>query len=188
MENKYQKTINSYIEDRDKIVKDLVNNVLNIILFIILYFVITTIWLKNTMLIFSIVKGINILINIYKIYKINSTIRNIQYKKDNDSFNEFVFNYFKEAYKKTYQQNYDSYYSTNNVSSINAELENAMKLFKITNRTSINEIKNIYRQLAIKWHPDKWVNDTKENQEIANRNFKKMQSAYEVIKKYKNIK
>jgi len=48
-------------------------------------------------------------------------------------------------------------------------------------------IKKKYRKLAMKWHPDKFATDTKENQEIAKRNFQKVSGAYNKVKKYKNI-
>jgi len=48
-------------------------------------------------------------------------------------------------------------------------------------------IKKRYRELSMKWHPDKYQNDTLENQGIATRNFTKLNSAYETIKKHKNI-
>ena len=49
-------------------------------------------------------------------------------------------------------------------------------------------IKKKYRQLAMKWHPDKFATDTSENQEIAKKNFQKVNNAYNKIKEYKNIK
>jgi len=48
-------------------------------------------------------------------------------------------------------------------------------------------IKKKYRKLAMKWHPDRFANDTFENQEIAKRNFQKVNNAYQKIKEYKNI-
>jgi len=48
-------------------------------------------------------------------------------------------------------------------------------------------IKKRYRELSKKWHPDKFVNDTIENQDKAKRNFQKLNTAYTNIKNYKNI-
>jgi DnaJ-class molecular chaperone len=39
----------------------------------------------------------------------------------------------------------------------------------------------------LQYHPDKYVNESSK-QEIATRNFQKLNAAYEVIKKYKNFK
>lgn len=47
----------------------------------------------------------------------------------------------------------------------------------ITLHASINDIKKAYRKLALKWHPDK----NPENQEQANRMFKEISEAYEVL-------
>ena len=49
-------------------------------------------------------------------------------------------------------------------------------------------IKRKYRGLSKIWNPDKFINDSIENQEIANRNFQRLNNAYNIIKKYKNIK
>ncbi|XP_050440328.1 dnaJ homolog subfamily B member 6 isoform X2 [Adelges cooleyi] len=47
----------------------------------------------------------------------------------------------------------------------------------VTQNASINDIKKAYRKLALKWHPDK----NPENQEQANRMFKTISEAYEVL-------
>lgn len=67
------------------------------------------------------------------------------------------------------------------------KLENAYKLLKISQSDTVEKIKKVYKELAIRWHPDKWTTSTPENQKIAERNFKKLQEAYELIKKDKNI-
>jgi len=68
------------------------------------------------------------------------------------------------------------------------ELTNSAQILGINIRTdSPDDIKKQYRKLAMKWHPDRFSNDTKENQEIAKRNFQKLSNAYEIIKKYKNF-
>uniref|UniRef100_A0A2S2PZV2 DnaJ subfamily B member 6-A n=1 Tax=Sipha flava TaxID=143950 RepID=A0A2S2PZV2_9HEMI len=47
----------------------------------------------------------------------------------------------------------------------------------VPSNASINDIKKSYRKLALKWHPDK----NPENQEQANRMFKEISEAYEVL-------
>ena len=59
---------------------------------------------------------------------------------------------------------------------------------KLNKNDSEITIKKKYRELSLKWHPDKWTTNTIENQAIANRNFIKLNNAYELIKKHKNIK
>ena len=69
-----------------------------------------------------------------------------------------------------------------------AEIVKSVKILGV-NLSEDNEdtIKKKYRKLAMKWHPDKFSNDTLENQDKATRNFQKLNKAYETIKKYKNI-
>ena len=64
---------------------------------------------------------------------------------------------------------------------------NWFKLFGLSEISSIQEIKSRYKKLALQYHPDKYVNESSK-QEIATRNFQKLNAAYEVIKKYKNFK
>ncbi len=46
---------------------------------------------------------------------------------------------------------------------------------------SEDEIKSKYKKMAIKWHPDRWVNGTKEDKEIANAKFLEMKQAYDIL-------
>jgi len=50
-------------------------------------------------------------------------------------------------------------------------------ILEVTPNASINDIKKSYRKLALKWHPDK----NPDNQEQANRMFKEISEAYEVL-------
>nr|WOX63130.1 dnaJ-like protein subfamily B member 6 [Myzus persicae] len=50
-------------------------------------------------------------------------------------------------------------------------------ILEVTPNASINDIKKSYRKLALKWHPDK----NPEDQEQANRMFKEISEAYEVL-------
>ncbi len=94
----------------------------------------------------------------------------------NDLLNEMLNEHFNQS-----RQRY-------RVQHINKDkLNNAYKLFRLTEKDSIQTIKKTYRKLAIKWHPDKWISSTEKNKSTAIRNFKKLQSAYDLIKKDKNI-
>lgn len=120
------------------------------------------------------------------------------YKKSNysrDNFSEFnmddIEGLFEEYYKQIFngRSNYRSNY--NNHSYVNknttSDLDNAYKLMKLEKTVDETTIKKKYRELSMIWHPDKWSTNTKENQEIAGRNFIKLNNAYELIKKHKNI-
>lgn len=93
--------------------------------------------------------------------------------------------------QREYQEWFNNKNTNNRRTSTNKQsdkISNAFKLMNLTEENTIQEIKSRYRILAIKWHPDKWSTDSKENQEIANRNFQKLINAYDLIKGYKNIK
>ena len=49
-------------------------------------------------------------------------------------------------------------------------------------------IKKKYRELSKIHHPDKYINESMEKQEIAKRNFQKLNSAYNILLEYKNKK
>lgn len=74
---------------------------------------------------------------------------------------------------------------TNNINT--DSIDNAFKLFDVNKEDNEQDIKKRYRELSKQWHPDKFVNDISDNQEIANRNFQKVVNAYEIIKKYKGM-
>ena len=77
------------------------------------------------------------------------------------------------------QQQYNPYKSN--------EYENALKLFKLNDNSTEAEFKKKFRELSKIWHPDMFANSSKENQDSANRNFQKLNNAYQVIKKNKGF-
>ena len=119
-----------------------------------------------------------------------SSIREIQklenpkYQKPNfgfsDDMNKILEDLLKERFKEYYQKQQNQ--QTNSF-----KLRNAYSLLKLKPESSIQEIKTRYRELAFKWHPDKWINTSVSNQTAAKRNFQKLQAAYELIKKDKGI-
>lgn len=44
-----------------------------------------------------------------------------------------------------------------------------------------NDIKKAYKKSALKWHPDKWNNKTDKEKEIAEKKFKEISEAYEIL-------
>jgi DnaJ like chaperone protein len=62
------------------------------------------------------------------------------------------------------------------------------KVLGIEASASDEEVKKAYRQMAIKFHPDKVVQMGEEYQKGAKEKFQKIQEAYDAIKKKRNIK
>jgi len=118
-------------------------------------------------------------------------------------YEDIMYDYIDELLKNMKSSNGDQYsayssYSRSerqkfnnhnfNQPSKSTALDNAYTLMKLDKKDDESTIKKKYRELSMKWHPDKFATDTKENQAIANRNFIKLNSAYDLIKKSKNIK
>lgn len=51
----------------------------------------------------------------------------------------------------------------------------------VDKKASADEIKSAYRKLALKWHPDRWVNGTDAEKKTAEDNFKEAAEAYSVL-------
>jgi DnaJ-domain-containing protein 1 len=92
-----------------------------------------------------------------------------------------------DEYKKFFEEQYRQQQRQVVVNRGEMSIADAYKLMKLTYSNTPDEIKKKYRQLAMQWHPDRFATESKSKQEIANRNFQKLNSAYSVIKKHKNI-
>jgi len=137
--------------------------------------------------------------NIFNSFKSNSNFENRSKTIDDiykDLYGTGFDEYFKEFLKDINNGGYGGQYRTNYEyeshqhiqPKINNSIDNAYKLMKLDKTDDEKTIKKRYRELSMKWHPDKYQNDTEENQAIANRNFRKLNAAYELIKSSKNIK
>jgi DnaJ-class molecular chaperone len=51
----------------------------------------------------------------------------------------------------------------------------------VTVGASQRDIRSAYRQLAARWHPDKWMTASPHEQESAQRQFADVQTAYDVL-------
>ena len=61
---------------------------------------------------------------------------------------------------------------------------NPYKILNITESATDQEVKKAYRQMVLKYHPDK----SDANDEVANEKFNQISEAYHIIKKRRNIK
>lgn len=104
-------------------------------------------------------------------------------KELDDLLNELLNKMLNEQFKQQYEQQHHQQQHQVNVD----KLSNAYKLLRLNRNDSIEKIKKTYKILTMKWHPDKWSTSTEQNKSTALRNFKKLQSAYDIIKKDKNI-
>ena len=51
----------------------------------------------------------------------------------------------------------------------------------VAKTASADEIKSAYRKLALKWHPDRWVNGSDAEKKAAEEKFKEAAEAYSVL-------
>lgn len=65
--------------------------------------------------------------------------------------------------------------------------ESAYTILEISPSASVDEIKSAYRRLAMKYHPDKVATLGPDVQKAAEEKFRKIQEAYETIKKERGI-
>ena len=61
------------------------------------------------------------------------------------------------------------------------DIKGYYKTLGVAENASQEEIKSAYRKLALRWHPDRWVNGTEEERKKAEDEFKKVAEAYGVL-------
>lgn len=61
------------------------------------------------------------------------------------------------------------------------DIKGYYKTLGVAENASQEEIKSAYRKLALRWHPDRWVNGTEEEKKKAEDEFKKVAEAYGVL-------
>ena len=106
-------------------------------------------------------------------------------------FNKRKQEYNKESFgqaSKSFERNQGQRFSNKKASGSNSQFEkkhsikDPFEVLGIEKDASREKIKEAYRKSAKKYHPDKVVHLGKEFQEIAEKRFKEIQEAYEVLK------
>lgn len=62
-----------------------------------------------------------------------------------------------------------------------AEKRDYYEVLGVDKNASADDIKSAYRKMALKWHPDRWVNGTDAEKKTAEENFKEASEAYSVL-------
>lgn len=62
-----------------------------------------------------------------------------------------------------------------------AERKDYYAILGVDKNVSDEELKRVYRKLAVKYHPDKWVNKSEEERKVAEDKFKEISEAYDVL-------
>lgn len=71
----------------------------------------------------------------------------------------------------------------------NKDIKDFAKMMNVDlDKDDLITIKKKYRDLSKKYHPDKYINETTSKQDIANRNFQRLNTAYNAIIDYKKNK
>lgn len=118
-------------------------------------------------------------------------------KVSNRNFVNIKSNFVKED-NEQYQNNYKYQYQQSNSSSNNYRKKNTQQFYSplytaylslgLNKFASNEEIKKAYRQLAIKYHPDKLTNKSDTEIKIASQKFREITEAYDIIKKEREMK
>jgi len=119
--------------------------------------------------------------NVRKYDKAGKKSKQEDYDKTMNDFHKTVNDWARRTQERQQQ------YQQQTIRRPDISISDAYRLMKLKYSDTPEDIKRRYRQLAMQWHPDKFANDTLQKQETAKRNFQKLNSAYNIIKKHKNI-
>ena len=68
-----------------------------------------------------------------------------------------------------------------------AAVDSAYRTLGVTPDASDSEVKSAYKRLALRFHPDRYASAGREEQHSAEEQFKKVNEAYQVIKKKRGL-
>ena len=104
--------------------------------------------------------------------------RYLYFKKRKQGYNKESF----EQASQSFENNQGQRFSNKRASGSNTQFENnPFDVLGIERDASEEEIKKAYRKMANKYHPDKVVHLGNEFEEIAEKRFKEVQKAYEML-------
>lgn len=112
-----------------------------------------------------------------------TTIKNISI---GINLTQWDFENIKAKFTYGYNQNWNDYSGSKNYA-YNYNKEDNYKVLGLQSTATEEEIKSTYRKLAREYHPDKHANKGAEEAKAAEEKFKKIQQAYNEIKKERSI-
>jgi len=59
--------------------------------------------------------------------------------------------------------------------------KNYYEVLGVSETAALNEIKNAYRGLAMKWHPDKWMSGSSQEKEEAKKRMQEINKVFEIL-------
>lgn len=110
--------------------------------------------------------------------------RYLYFNKRKREYNKANF----EQASKTFEQNKGQRFTNEKANGSNSQFEkkhsikDPFEILGIEKDASQDKIKEAYRKMAKQYHPDKVIHLGKEFQEIAEKRFKEIQKAYEMLK------
>ena len=90
-----------------------------------------------------------------------------------------IISMYTQRHRRTQESNRKS------VSTKESLIELASRILGVSPHASMDEIKKAYRSLVKKHHPDRFVDESQEQQDIAEERFLEIQKAYETLEKLK---
>ncbi|MGN0190403.1 MAG: J domain-containing protein [Candidatus Cryptobacteroides sp.] len=95
--------------------------------------------------------------------------------------------YYDWTYGSEQQQDGNGWYGNPGGNAAEVTLSGAYRTLEISPDASDNEVRSAFKRLAVKYHPDKYATEPQEVQHKAEENFKKVNEAYQLIRKRRGL-